>query len=95
MKWNELKFKDLKKIYGNFYILPGPANNIFYCSQWKGAKPTIMEPCSLKSMLIELSDKVPFGNNYTSVAEGLNLNPSLLAEAKLLDTEQYNTWKSK
>lgn len=95
MTFGELKFQDLKKIYGNFYILHGPTNNIFYYLQWNAVEPTIIEPCSLKERLTELSDKVQFGNNYASIAKCLGLNQDLQTISKTLDIEQYNTWRSK
>ena len=89
MRFNELRIRHLKHIYGQYYYLPGPSKNVFHTSQWRNNEPKNIEPVDLKEMLIDLSDKVQFGNNFTSIAECLKLNSDFKQDAKLLDLELY------
>jgi len=94
MTLSEIRIHHLKKIFGQYYYLPGPAMNIFYTSHWRcNNEPDIIEPVTLKDMLISLSDKVQFGNNFTSVAECLKLNSDFKQAAKNLDLEMYYAFK--
>jgi len=76
----ELKLDDLTHIKSRYYYLPGDeAYNIFYVSM------NDLEPTSLKEMLVDLSTKVSFGNNYVGVAACLNLPRYMQRNALELD----------
>ena len=93
--FSEIRIRHLKKIFGQYYYLPGPARNIFHCSHWgHNNELEVIEPVTLKEMLTDLSDKVQFGNNFTSVAECLKLPSDFQQEAKNLDLELYYSFKS-
>jgi len=94
MTFGEIRIHHLKKIFGQYYYLPGPAMNVFYTSHWRCNNiPEIIESVTLKDMLTDLSDKVQFGNNFTAVAECLKLNNDFQHAAKNLDIEIYNAFK--
>jgi len=89
MTISELTLRDLHHIKGRYwYSSFNGIKNIFYVTLdfYNGANHIKeIEPVNLKEMLIDLSDKVPFGNNFISVCECLGLNFDFGYEAKMLD----------
>jgi len=95
MTISEITLKDLRRIKGRYwYSSFNGVKNIFYIIlDWRDNIKEI-EPVDLREMLIDLSDKVPFGNNFVSIVECLNLNYSFEYEAKLLDEELMYSFTS-
>ena len=88
MTISELTINDLYHIKGNYwYSSFNGIKNIFYIRR-ECNKIKEIEPTELKEMLIELSDKVPVGNNFTSIVECLKI--PFIFEARLLDEEWLN-----
>ena len=74
----ELKLKDLTKIHSKYYYLKGKDENNneiynIFVARYINCTDMEFEPISLKEMLIELSDKVVFGNNFSEISNCLNL----------------------
>jgi len=92
MTISELTLDKLKHIKGKYwYSSFNGIKNIFYVTlEWNG-KIKEIEPVDLKEMLIDLSDKVPYGNNFCSVVECLKI--PFIHEARQLDEELYYTFK--
>lgn len=85
MTLNELKQQDLRKIHSKYFYLPGEEINIFVGTKSNIFEYVEFEPISLKVLLIELSSYVYYNNNFSSVAESLNLPQSLIIEAENMD----------
>jgi hypothetical protein len=95
MTISELTLKDLKHIKGRYwYSSFNGVKNIFYVIIDYRDNIKEIEPVDLKEMLIDLSDKVPFGNSFVSVVECLNINYEFMLEAKLLDEELMYSFAS-
>jgi len=95
MTIDQLTEKKLTRIFKNFFYI-GYENsekcgyNIFIGTESNGSEYIEFEPIDLKTMLIELSDKVQFGNNFCEVSNCLNLPREMRRDAELLDLELYN-----
>ena len=95
MTLSELRISDLTKVLGNYYYLS--TNGIFNCFFVRlsvNERDSDIDPISLKEMLTDLSNRVSFGNNFTSIAECLKLPSNMIQEAKALDLELYNAFRS-
>jgi len=91
----ELRISDLTKVLGNYYYLS--TNGIFNCFFVRlrvNECDSDIDPISLKEMLTDLSNRVAFGNNFTSIADCLKLPNNMVQEAKALDLELYNAFRS-
>jgi len=95
MTLSELRIRDLTKVLGNYYYLS--TNGIFNCFFVRlrvNECDSDIDPISLKEMLTDLSNRVAFGNNFASIAECLKLPSNMMQEAKALDLELYNAFRS-
>ena len=86
----ELKLKDLTKIHSKYYYLNGADENDneiynIFVARYINCTDMEFDPISLKEMLIELSDKVVFGNNFSEISNCLNLPYRMNQDAINLD----------
>ena len=82
----ELRPSDLKHIKGPYwYYSYGDVYNIFAKTGTVDPRKLILEPVTLKTMLIELSDKVDVGNNFSEIAARLPITSKMSRDAIDLD----------